>query len=309
MQACVLDNSPGAQIIQARQEEPARRYFEITLDRKAVLSYPPLGMAQTVPVVAPGARFPLRMRTLMAQAGTTGGAILYARQTSWTDATAAVTAGAVKPSSDAAYDVVMAPVITVASYMKIAAQYWDDFEILQNWINGNLFYNLSVAEEYQFLNGDNTPPNAQGFLQVVPVTATVGGTGGATLLANVAAGIADVYGRGYLVTGIVLNPHDWGVLLSSAVAYYLLGTSSHLPTEISLWGIPLVLSPAMPTGNYLVGQFDPYSQIFDREDAAVEAARQNEDDFIHNLVAIRSEERLAFAVYQPNAFAQGTFTL
>ena len=111
------------------------------------------------------------------------------------------------------------------------------------------------------------------------------------------------------MTGIVLNPHDWGVLLSSTPAYYLLGLPAHLPAEVGLWGIPLVLSPAMPSGHYLVGQFDPYSQIFDREDAAVEAALQNEDDFIRNLVALRSEERLAFAVYQPNAFAQGTFTI
>jgi len=117
---------------------------------------------------------------------------LYARQISWTDNTASVTAGAMKPSSDAAYDVRMAPVITVASYMKIAAPYWDDFEILQNWINGNLLYTLSMAEEYQLLNGNATPPNAEGFLQVAPTTASVAGTGGAAILANIAAGIADV---------------------------------------------------------------------------------------------------------------------
>src|SRR5262249_12156894 len=122
MQARVLteDKTPGAQIIEQRLESPSRRYFKITLDRKAVLSYPPLGWAQTVPAVAPGTRFPLRMRTLIAQGRITGGAILYARQISWTDNTASVTAGAMKPSSDAAYDVRMAPVITVASYMKIA---------------------------------------------------------------------------------------------------------------------------------------------------------------------------------------------
>src|SRR5215471_14333113 len=130
MQACVLDTSPGAQIIESRLEDPARRYFEITLDRKAVLSYPPIGMAQTAPLVAPGTRFPLRMRTLMAQARTVGGAVIYARQTSWTDTTATVAAGNVKPASDAAYETVLAPVITVASYMKISSHYWDDFEIL-----------------------------------------------------------------------------------------------------------------------------------------------------------------------------------
>jgi HK97 family phage major capsid protein len=110
----------------------------------------------------------------------------------------------------------------------------------------------------------------------------------------------------------VLNPGDWGVTINTksvASGNYLVGEPVEVPNPLSLWGIPVVLTPAMLSGHYLVGQFNPYSEIFDRDDAALEAAEQNEDDFIKNLVTLRVEERLALAIYQLDAFIQGTFDI
>jgi hypothetical protein len=47
--------------------------------------------------------------------------------------------------------------------------------------------------------------------------------------------------------------------------------------------------------------------VFDRWTARVEIATENEDDFIKNLVTILAEERVALAVYRPEAFIYGDF--
>jgi hypothetical protein len=61
----------------------------------------------------------------------------------------------------------------------------------------------------------------------------------------------------------------------------------------------------MVANDYLVGAFPGNAALFDRESVNVEMAFQNEDDFIRNLITIRAEERVAFAVFQPKAFAKG----
>ena len=203
-----------------------------------------------------------------------------------------------------------APVRTIPAYMKASSQLWEDFAAFQSWIDARLLYSLSVAEELQLINGNGVAPNLQGLLLVAINTATAVGGGGSVLLDNLAAGIAATFARGYIVDGIVVNPGDWGKALSATVtgAGYLVGAPGVVASPLNLWGFPVVLSVAMPAGSYVVGQFNPYSQIFDRDTAAVEVAEQNQDDFVKNIVTVRAEERLAFAIYQPGAFSKGTFT-
>jgi HK97 family phage major capsid protein len=292
--------TPGEQITGTLLEHPERRRFNVNVGRKAVtpiLTYP--STAETVDRVIPGPVLPLRLRSLITPGQTVGSGILYARETSFTSSTIVpVNPGALKGAADLSYEIVQQPVITIPAYLKLPKQYWEDFVMLESWMNSRLLYGLSDAEENQLLNGNGIAPNLQG-LMAVAMAVTPGAAG---LLNGVAAGIAAVYGRGYLVTGIVVNPADWGKILTT------LGTPALMGPSMTLWGIPVVISKWMTALNYLVGQFNPYSQIFDREEAAVEIADQDQDDFIRNLVAIRAEERLALAVYQPGAFAKGTFT-
>jgi len=56
----------------------------------------------------------------------------------------------------------------------------------------------------------------------------------------------------------------------------------------------------------LVGAFKMAAQIFDREEINVVIATQNEDDFVRNMITIRAEERLALAVYRPEALIKST---
>jgi HK97 family phage major capsid protein len=304
--------TPGEQIITALLEVPARRHFSVQLERKAspILATPPNAMP--VPRVITGPQVPLRMRDLIPVGTTEADSIGYARETSITNSVVIPTAaGQPKPQAGLTYDMQTAAVRTIPAYMKTSAQLWEDYAAFQSWIDARLLYSLSVAEELQLINGNGVAPNLQGLLLVAINVATVAGAGGVALLDNLAAGVAATFGRGYIVDGIVVNPGDWGKALTVKTAVggaYLIGEPSDMTPQFSLWGIPVVLSAGMPSGSYIVGQFNPNCQIFDRSAAAVEVSEQNQDDFVKNLITVRAEERLAFAIYQPGAFSKGTFT-
>ena len=63
----------------------------------------------------------------------------------------------------------------------------------------------------------------------------------------------------------------------------------------------------MQVDKFLTGAFKLGAQVFDRWQARVEVATENEDDFVKNMVTILAEERLALAVYRPQAFIYGDF--
>ena len=66
----------------------------------------------------------------------------------------------------------------------------------------------------------------------------------------------------------------------------------------------MVQTQAIAQGKFLTGAFKMGAQLFDRWDARIEVGYVN-DDFTRNLVTILAEERLALAVYRPEAFVYG----
>lgn len=110
----------------------------------------------------------------------------------------------------------------------------------------------------------------------------------------------------YPATAFVLNPIDWAKieLTKDAGGNYIIGNPQGSLTP-TLWNLPVVSTQAMAAGEFLTGAFSFAAQIFDRMDIEVLLSTENVDDFEKNLVSIRAEERLAFAVYRPEAFVTG----
>jgi HK97 family phage major capsid protein len=108
-------------------------------------------------------------------------------------------------------------------------------------------------------------------------------------------------------TGIVLHPSDWAAieLTKDKNGGYIFANPQNLATPV-LWGRPVVPTQAMTVDTALVGAFRLGAQLFDREDANVVISTENQDDFIRNMITIRAEERLALAVYRPQAFVKNT---
>jgi len=266
--------------------------------------------------LVPGHRIPeiltpyqrsLTIRDLIPQARTTSNTIEWPRETGFTNNAAPVAEGAAKPYSDLTFDMTSAPVRTIAHLFKASRQILDDADALAAYIERRGVYGLKFVEENQLLNGNGTGQNLHGVIPqatafVAPFTAADDTPIDRLNQAAAQAEIANVP-----VSGIVLNPLDWRKIigLKDAGSNYISPDAPFAQTAHRLWNLPVVATQAIPAGKFLVGAFNDGAQIFDRLDVEVLVSTENADDFEKNLVSIRIEERLALAVYRPEAFIFG----
>ena len=178
--------------------------------------------------------------------------------------------------------------------------------MMRTYIDGRLRYGLAFVEETQLLNGDGTGQNLNGIVPQATAFAESFVPAGANLfdtlrLAQLQAALAE-----YPASGHVLNPIDWAKLemLKDGDGNYIIGQPQGNASP-TMWGLPVVATQAMTAGKFLTGAFMLGAQVFDRWQARVEIATENEDDFVKNLVTMLCEERLALAVYRPEAFIYG----
>lgn len=249
----------------------------------------------------------LTVRDLLASGTTNSNSITYIRETGFTNAAAAqVAEGDLKAQSDLKFDEQSVNVKTLAHWVKASRQILDDAPMLESYIRGRLMYGLKLVEEQQLLNGDNTGGNLHGIIPQATAFADPAAMANYTIidqlrLAQLQAVIAE-----YPASGHVLNPIDAArlELMKDNEGRYIIGQPQST-MNMTMWGLPVVETQAMQAGKFLTGAFSLGAQVFDRQMAAVAVATENQDDFIRNLVTILAEERLALAVYRPEAFVYG----
>ncbi|RVN89772.1 phage major capsid protein [Sinorhizobium meliloti] len=247
----------------------------------------------------------LTVRDLISPGRMDGNALEYVRETGFTNSAAPVAETAAKPESDLKFDLVTTSAKVIAHWMKASRQILDDFSQLRSIIDQRLLYGLAYVEEGQLLNGDGTGQNLHGIIPQATAYAAAFTPDAPTAidtlrLAQLQAALAE-----YPATGHVMHPTDWAriELEKDTTGRYIIGNPQGMigPT---LWGLPVVATQAIAVDKFLTGAFRLGAQLFDRWDARVEAGFVN-DDFIKNLVTILAEERLALAVYRPEAFIYG----
>ncbi|AXA66745.1 phage major capsid protein [Pseudomonas oryzihabitans] len=261
-------------------------------------------------VALPGLRR-ATIRDLVAPGQTEAGSIEYVRETGFTNNAATVAETLAKPYSEITTALITAPVRTIAHLFKASRQILDDSKALQSYIDARARYGLLLAEEAQLLYGSGAGANLQG---LVPVAADYVAPTGITIaneqridrlrLALLQAELAE-----FPSDGIVLNPTDWAAieLIKDSQGRYIIGQPQE-GTAARLWNRPVVATQAMVQNDFLVGAFKLGAQIFDRMDVEVLISTENADDFEKNMVTLRAEERLAFAIYRTEAFVAGSLT-
>lgn len=250
----------------------------------------------------------MTVRDLITPGQMDGNALEYVQETGFTNNAGMVAEGAAKPSSDIKLDLKSTTAKVIAHWMKASRQVLSDIPQLRSMIDGRLLYGLDFKEETQLLNGDGTGQNLLGIIpQATAYSAPIVLASPTSIdvmrLAMLQAALAE-----YPATGHVMNPIDWAWIetLKDGEGRYIIGNPQGQITP-TLWGLPVVQTQAMPVDKFLTGAFKLGAQVFDRWAARVEVATENEDDFIKNLVTILAEERLALAVYRPEAFIYGDF--
>jgi HK97 family phage major capsid protein len=252
------------------------------------------------------------VRDLLTPGRTSSNAIQYLQETGFVNAAASVseTAGTEKPQSDIKFDIKTAAVTTIAHWVQATKQILDDVPMLQSYIDGRLRYGLLYEEEDQLLNGTGaggTDLNgiynqATAFAPGVTLTAP-------TNIDVLRLAMLQTFMAEFPATGIVMNPAEWAKIeLTKDLGGNYLMANPASATQKTLWGLPVVDTQAMAGDKYVVGAFQMGAQIFDREDANVTISTENDKNFTKNLVTILAEERLALAVYRPEAFIKGDFS-
>lgn len=250
----------------------------------------------------------LTVRDLISPGQMDGSTLEYVQETGFTNNAGMVAEGAAKPSSDIKLELETTSAKVIAHWMKASRQVLSDIPQLRSIIDQRLLYGLAFKEEGQLLNGDGTGQNLLGIIPQAtaysaPITLTSPTSIDLMRLAMLQAALAE-----YPATGHVMHPTDWAWIetLKDAGGNYIIGNpqGSISPT---LWGLPVVTTQAIAVDKFLTGAFKLGAQVFDRWQARVEVATENEDDFIKNLVTVLAEERIALAVYRPEAFIYGDF--
>lgn len=249
----------------------------------------------------------LVLRDVIGSARTTSSSVEFVKETSFTNNAAPVAETTQKPKSDLTFDMFTSPVRTLVHIFKISRQMLDDGPALAAYIARRGTYGLKRVEENEILNGDGTGQHLHGILPQATAFAPAWTADSETPIDRILQAISQAEDSEFAVNAVVLNKRDWRKMTGTkdGEGRYLSAASPFGATDPRLWNLPVVATNAINPGEFLTGAFGEAATIFDRLDVEVLISTENVDDFEKNMATIRIEERLALAVYRPDAFIAG----
>lgn len=263
----------------------------------------------------------LRIRDLIPTVPTSSNAVEVMRENVFTN-NAAPQAGelAAKAKSEITYELLTYPVRTIAHYVHASRQVLSDAPMLQSLINNRLTYGLDLESDDQLLLGDGTGQNLTGIL-VDPDVSDIGEITSGTTAAELPAAMIDhiraavtqcQVNEYYNINGLVMNPVDFATLETAKATdghYILVPFAATNSQTTTIWRVPVVITNAIPVGQFILGDWQMGAVIYDRESVSVAVSEQHSDNFTKNAVTIRGEERFTLAIPLPKAFAKGSFAV
>ena len=257
-----------------------------------------------------GPRRRMTIRSLLGQGNTGSSSVEYFRETLFTNNAAMVAETTEKPESAIAYELKNAPVRTIAHWLPCSRQSAEDAPQLASLVDGALRYGLALKEEDQLLYGDGTGENLHGIIPQATAYETARNGAGDTALDVIRHAISQAEEADLPATGIILNTKDWLDLagLKDNEGRYL-GAGPFGNADDMLWRLPVVWTNALTAGTFVVGALETAAMLWDRMEPEVAVSDQDRDNFIKNMLTIRAEERVAFAVKRPAAIITGSLAV
>jgi HK97 family phage major capsid protein len=248
----------------------------------------------------------MTIRDLLMPGQMDGSTLEYVQETGFNNNAAPVAEGAAKPQSDIKLALISTTAKVIAHTAKASRQILDDAAQMRSYIDGRLRYGLAFKEEQQLLSGDGTGQNLLGIIPQATAYSAAFSPAAETVIDKLRLAMLQAALAEYPATGHVMNPIDWArvELTKDSEGRYIIGNPGG-EGPASLWKLPVVETQAIAVDKFLTGAFRLGAQVFDRWQARVELATENEDDFVKNMVTMLCEERLALAVYRPEAFIYG----
>jgi HK97 family phage major capsid protein len=265
----------------------------------------------------PGYKFdPTRsvhVRQLIPTGSTDSDVVRYVKESGYTDGGAAKAEGATLGQSDFDMTATDANVRKIGTYFRISEEMLSDTPQLTSYLSARAPEKLLSVEDDQILNGSGVAPNLSGI-----ITDAADFAAGGFALAIESANEFDVLTvalnqlalANYSADYIMINPTDFHKILllkSSQNEYLVKDWNQGLQPRIN--GVPVILSTAVTSDKYLVGNFGMGTQLWIRDNVGVEFSRFDSTNFRDGFVTVRVQERVALTNYLPNAFVNGDFSV
>ena len=264
--------------------------------------------AYRVPGVAGSPEQTFDVERAFSHVPTASNAIEYLKVSSETNAAAAVAEGAAKPESAFTFSVATAPVRTIAHYVRVSRQLADDAAAVTAYINNRLAYGLNVAVEKQLIAGDGTGQNLSGNFTAHGLTTANFANASELDVVRRAATLLRM--ANFTPSVVFLNPLDYDALIGEKdkQGRYMLANPTAENTQ-NLWGLRPILSSQITSGQFIAADAAQGATIYDRMSTEVAMFEQDADNVTSNLITIRAEKRLAFAIENTAAFVGGALVL
>lgn len=263
---------------------------------------------------------PTRIRDLISSVPSPTGAAEFMRQNVFTNNAGPQNGEfTAKGESNITWELVQLPGSTIAHWVPASRQALSDAPMLRSLIDVDLNYGLQLEADKQLLLGTGTGGDMTGLLVDADIP-TVGEIASGTAAADRPAAMIDHIRAAvtqcqtneyYNMTGIVLNPTDMETLETAKATdgHYLMIQFPANGAENRIWKMPIVVTNAMPVGNFLLGDWMMGAKIYDRESIEIRVSESHADYFVKNGVAILAEERYTLGIQRPKAFCKGLFTV
>lgn len=249
---------------------------------------------------------PLSVLDIIPTGETTQSAVVYMAENAWTNAAAETAEEGSYPAATFTLTETTAPVRKIAVHLPVTDEQLDDVPRARDYIDNRLTYSLRLRLDGQVLVGNGTAPNLLGFLNHGTVQSQAKGTD--TVLDAIFKAMTKVRATGFAEpTAIVLHPNDWQEIRLTKTGteqVYFWGPPAEAGL-VTIFGLPVVATPAITEGTALVGAFAPHSELVYRRDVEVQVGYST-DDFIKGRKTLRADLRVAFAIYRPLAFCKVT---
>jgi HK97 family phage major capsid protein len=199
----------------------------------------------------------------------------------------------------------------IGTFMRITEEMLNDTPQLLSYLSARVPEKILSLEDTQILNGDGSAPNLDGLFTDGSAFAA-GGFANAIESANeydvLVVALNQLALANYSADTIIVNPtdlHKIALLKSTANEYLRQQIYSGLQPNIM--GVNVTASTAVSAGSFLVGNLAQATQLWIRENLAVEFSREDSTNFRDGFVTVKASERVALTNYLPNAIVQGTF--
>lgn len=248
---------------------------------------------------------PLSVRDLFGTEAISGNALQYYVLSATEGAPAKTAEGAAKPQIHVPHDAVTVSLDKVACFFKESDELTEDAPFLESAINNRGIYEHNLAVENYLI----TKLAAVSGIQSVAYATSMQDT--------IFTAMTDIQtATGYTADAIIINPADYqtlrlakdsnGQYFGGGFFYGAYASGTGVQSQPGIWGLPTVVTSAVAKGTAYVGAFKAAGSVVTKAGSGlrVEVSNSNEDDFTHNLVTVRIEERLALATRVPAAFAK-----